>query len=128
VPLCPPQPFEPHPESSQARFDFDAAPAAPPAVDPHLVDALKRIHQEQNQRLLSRLEHGAVDSDELECCKGLYGKRPSARLHDIRVWLWALGHPRDADPLPGRCLDAARGLWAWQLTAAALQLARRARG
>ncbi len=103
-------------------FDEPAPPVAPPAVDPHLPGALRRIQQEHNQRLLSRLLSGSIGSDELERCRALYGKRGSARLHDIRQWLRALGY--QGDPLPPECKDAVRGLYVWQFTDAARAMAR----
>jgi hypothetical protein len=128
--LLPPQPIETHPgrPATQVSFDFDFVPAAPAAVDPNLPRAVKLIQQEHNARLLDRLTYGEIGTAELDGGKGLYGRRWSARLHDIRCWLWALGYPRDADPVPGRCVDAKHGLWTWSLTEDALELARRSRG
>jgi hypothetical protein len=101
--------------ATQASLDFDAQPAAPPPADPHLATALKRIQQEHNRRLLSRLLHGPIGSDELEGCRALYGKRGSARLHDVREWIrHGLGYI--GDPLPRRCTDVARQLYEWALT------------
>lgn len=114
--------------STQGSFDFDTAGPTPAAVDPNLTAAVKAIQQDHNARLLSRLTHGEIGTQELDDCKALYGRRWSARLHDIRQWFWALGYPRDADPVPGKCIDTNHGLWVWRLTGQALEMAKEARG
>ncbi len=109
----------------QASLNFDEPPppALPPAVDSHLPSALKRIQLPHNRNLLTRLLHGPIESDELESCRALFGKRGSARLHDVREWLRALGY-EGKDPIPGVCLDAKRGISRWALTDEAAQIAR----
>lgn len=109
--------------STQGFLDFDRPepPPAPPAVDPHLVTALARIHQAQNRALLARLMRGPIETDELDRRDLGWGKRPAARLHDIREWIRrGLGY--DGDPVPRRCADEERGLYEWALTDRALEL------
>ncbi len=110
----------------QTSLNFDAPPPspAPPAADRHQPEALRRIEQQYNRRLLSRLLGGPIESDELKACKALFGKRPHARLHDIRAWLWACGYPRHVDPLRRTCLSAERGVYRWALTEGAAAIAR----
>lgn len=112
-------------EAVQGRLDFETVPPpAPPAVDPHLVEALSRIHQRQNRIMLARLLRGPIRTDELDRHDRGWGKRAASRLHDIRQWLRALGY-QGGDPIPRRSLDAERGLFEWALTDEALRLARR---
>jgi hypothetical protein len=107
----------------QAALEFgEPAPASGPApCDPHLAEPLRRIQQEHNRRLASRLLHGPIDSDELDACKALYGKRGASRLHDVKAWLQYLGC---AKPIERTTIDAVRGLYTWALTEEARELAR----
>ncbi len=108
----------------QSALCFEGTPErpCPPASDPHLVEALRRIHQRQNGVMLARLLRGPIGSDELERHDQGWGKRGSARLYDVAEWLRALGY--DGDPLERTCLDARRGIWTWALTPAAAEMAR----
>ncbi len=112
---------------TQSAFAFDGHPEpAPPAVDHNLTEPLKRIQQEHNRRLLSRLLNGPIHSDELESCRALYGKRGSARLHDVKRWLQALGY--QGDPIHKTTISHDRGVYVYALTEEALKLARREMG
>ncbi len=64
---------------------------------------------------------GPIDSDELERCRALFGKRGAARIHDVKAWLLYLGC---AEPIVRTTVDATRGVYVWALTDEARAMAR----
>jgi hypothetical protein len=129
----PPPAVESHPSCSRRQFGsaptqaallFEATPVPVP-VDPGLPEPLRRIQQANNIRLAGRLLRGPIHSDELEQGRHLYGKRPAARVHDVKAWLRHLGC---AEPIERTTIDHARGIFIWSLTDAAREIAADAIG
>jgi hypothetical protein len=111
----------------QARIDWSppAPPPVPAAADPHCPAPARRRARSFNRSLLRSLLAGPITTDEFEAGRP-FGKRYSARLHDIRRWLWVdLAFPAEVDPIPPRCLDpeGAAARFEWALTPAARELA-----
>lgn len=112
--------------STQASIDWNPpGRPAPSAADPSAPAPVRRRVPRVNRDLVERLVGGPVASDELDghnAARPPYGRRYSARLHDVREWLREAGY--QGDPIPRRALDPEANHWEWRLTPAARELAQ----